>query len=182
MRVFFALMPPPAVASALAVAAASVDLPHARRLAAADLHVTLAFVGQIDAPARVACERAASAVEGTAFELVLDHAGHFERARVAWLGPRETPPALVALAANLRAALDTENQRYDPKPFRCHLTIARDARHVPLPQRLAPVHWPVREFALVESLSGSAQTRYVTRAIWPLRPACRDETASPPVQ
>lgn len=182
MRVFFALMPPPRVACALAAAAAQIRLPHARRLPAANLHVTLAFVGEIDARARAACERAAATVEGDSFELVFDRAGHFEGARVAWLGLERSPLALDALVAALRAALDAAGQRYDPKPFRCHLTIARGARAVPLPQTLAPVRWPVHEFALVESLSGSAGVRYETRAKWPLRPACRDETAPPPVQ
>ncbi len=143
---------------------------------------TRAFIGQVDAAARAGCERAAAKIEREAFELSFDHAGCFARARVAWLGLARVPPGLTALVADLRAALAAAAVRFDPAPFRCHLTIARDARAVPLPQRFAPVRWPVHEFALVESLSGSAGVRYETRAKWPLRPAHRDETAPPPVQ
>ena len=182
MRVFFALMPPPAPRAALAAAAAGAPLPQGRRVPAANLHVTLAYVGEVDAAVRARCERAAATLDGEAFDLDFDHVGCFERARVAWLGLAHTPPALTALVADLRAALAAAALPFDPKPFRCHLSFARDARAVPLPQRLAPVRWPVHEFALVESLSGSAGMRYETRAKWPLRPACRDETAPPPVQ
>jgi 2'-5' RNA ligase len=182
MRLFFALMPPPALQSALAAAAAQVHLPHGRRVPATGLHVTLAFLGQVDAAARAGCERAGATIDREAFELSFDRAGCFERTHVAWLGPVRAPPGLTDLAADLRAALAAEAVRFDPQPFRCHLTIARDARAVPLPQRFTPVRWPVHEFALVESLSGSAGVRYEIRAKWPLRPARRDETAPPPVQ
>ncbi len=182
MRAFFALMPPPSVAEALAAAAATVSLPRGRPVPVRNLHVTLAFLGRIDAAGCTACARAAATVRGEVFELSFDHAGSFERARVAWLGLAEQPAPLTALVAALRGALDAADVVYDPQPFRCHLTIARDARGVPLPQTVPPVRWPVREFALVEALSDAAGVHYEARATWPLRPVRRDETAPPPVQ
>ncbi len=128
MRVFFALMPPPAPRAALAAAAAGAPLPQGRRVPAANLHVTLAYVGEVDAAVRARCERAAATLDGEAFDLDFDHVGCFERARVAWLGLAHTPPALTALVADLRAALAAAALPFDPKPFRCHLSFARDAR------------------------------------------------------
>ena len=181
MRLFFALMPPAPVVPRLARAAADVPV-HGRRVPPANFHVTLVFVGTVDAAGYAACEQAGSRVVGTAFDLVLSRAGTFTGARVAWLGPQDPPPALGTLVADLRTALTATGIRYDPKPFRCHVTIARDVRGAPGPEALPPVAWPVREFALVESVSGSAGVRYESRVKWPLRPACRDETATSPVQ
>lgn len=182
MRVFFALMPPPMVASALAAVAAGVLGGRERAVPVANYHVTLAFVGRVDAAGLAACRDAGACVQGEPFALDLDAAGAFPRARVAWLAPAAVPPALDALVAGLRAALARAAVACDPKPFRCHLTIARDIR-APLPaQTVSRVRWPVADFALVESVSDAAGVRYETRAKWPLRPACRDETAALPVQ
>ncbi len=175
-------MPPPAVRAALAAAAHEVPLRQGRRIPASHLHVTLAFVGTIDPTARAACERAASAVAGEPFELVFERAGHFRRAGVVWLGLAAPSPALEALVARLRAALRAVAVRCDPKPFHCHLTIARAAGLAPGAPRLPAVRWSVREFALMESVADGAGVRYETRARWPLRPAARDETTSSPVR
>lgn len=182
-RLFFALMPPSAVASRLAAAAAGVRYPAGRRLPAGNLHVTLAFMGALDDPAQDACAAAAAGVTtGTPFVLDFDHAGWFQRARVAWLGPAQVPPALTALAGALRESLDAAGVAHDRQPFRCHLTIARDVDELALPQAVTPVRWTVTEFALVESVPSVAGTRYESRAKWPLRPVFRDETARPPVR
>jgi 2'-5' RNA ligase len=179
-RLFFALMPPPAVASALAAAAADVRYPAGRPLPAGNLHVTLAFMGAVDATA--CAEAAARVTTGTPFVLDFDHAGWFERARVAWLGPAQVPPALTALAGALRSSLDAAGLPCDRQAFRCHLTIARDVDALALPQAVTPVRWTVTEFALVESVRGAAGTRYESRAKWPLRPVFCGETARPPVR
>jgi len=182
MRVFFALMPEATTVAALAHAAAPLREGRGRPVPGSNYHVTLVFVGQVDAAGLAACIAAGERVDGRAFTLDFTCAGSFPRARVAWLAPAATPPALETLVAELRAALAAAGVGHDPKPFRCHLTIAREVR-APLPARaLPPVTWPVREFALVESLSDTAGVRYETRARWLLRPARRDETAPPPVQ
>jgi len=172
-RLFFALWPGAAARRALADAAGQVTLDDGRSVPPANLHVTLAFVGVVDAGQQAACVRAAGRVDAAGFALDFDRAGHFGRARVAWLGPREQPAALTALVDALRAALAGEDVPFDPKPFRCHLTIARDVARLALPQRVPVVHWDVTEFALVESVTAAAGPRYEVRARWLLRTGFR---------
>ena len=182
MRLFFALVPPPSTVAALAAVATAVRCGQCRAVPPANFHVTLTYVGRVDAAAHAACERAAQGVRAESFVLAFASSGWFERARVAWLGVTRTPDALAALVAALRAALDGAGVAYDRKAFRCHLSIAREVRVAPQPARVPAVAWSVREFALVESVSDGGGVRYVTRAKWPLRPACRDETTPSPVQ
>jgi len=182
MRVFFALMPEVATVAALAHAAAPLPEIRGRPVPRSNYHVTLVFVGQVDAAGLAACIAAGGRVDGRAFTLDFTSAGSFPRARVGWLAPTHTPAALATLVADLRSALAAAGVGHDPKPFRCHLTIARDICGPLAAQAVSPVAWPVREFALVESLSDTAGVRYEIRARWLLRPACRDETAPPPVQ
>ncbi len=168
-RLFFALWPGTAERQALAAAANCVTLEGGRRVPPSNLHVTLAFIGAVDAVGEAACLRAAGRVEAAPFALDVDRVGHFPRARVAWLGLGEPPAALTALVATLRARLAEEAVNFDPRPFRCHVTIARDVLQLSLPQRAPAVHWPVTEFALVESVTRAAGPRYEVRAGWLLR-------------
>jgi len=172
-RLFFALWPGAAERQALEAAARCVALEGGRRIPPAHLHVTLAFIGAVDAAGQAACIRAAGQVEAVPFALDIDRAGHFSRARVAWLGPGEEPAALTALVAALRARLAGEGVSFDPRPLRCHLSIARDVMRLALPQRVPGVHWQVTEFVLVESVTLAAGPRYEVRARWLLRTGFR---------
>ena len=172
-RLFFALWPGTAERRALAAAAQCVTLEDGRRVPPSNLHVTLAFIGAVDAPGQAACLRAAGRVEAEPFALDVDRVGHFPRARVAWLGIGEQPAALATLVSTLRARLAEEAVPFDPRPFRCHVTLARAVVRLALPQRVPAVHWPVTEFALVESVTRAAGPRYEVRAGWLLRTGFR---------
>jgi len=172
-RLFFALWPGTAERRALDAAARSVSLEDGWRVPPANLHVTLAFIGTVDAAGLAACLRAAGRVEAEPFALDVDRLGHFPRARVAWLGLGEEPVALTALVAALRARLVDAAVSFDPRPFRCHVSIARAVARLALPQRVPEVHWQVTEFALVESVALATGPRYEVRARWLLRTGFR---------
>jgi 2'-5' RNA ligase len=158
-RLFFALVPPPAVRARIAQAAAAVEQAHpsgGRLLKPDRYHVTLRFLGDFDPlpPSLPGAARAAGdASKLRRFGLRLDHAGSFGRNGVRWLGG---PPndALQALWSELGDALARQGVRVLREGFVPHLTIARDARaplaHVPI----EPISWPVDGFALIESRPG----------------------------
>lgn len=181
-RLFFALWPPAATRLALASLAATHAPARARRTHPDDLHLTLVFVGEVEPRLADACAEVAAGVAGDAFELAIDTFGCFRRARIAWLGPRATPLALGALVDTLRAGLAAAAVPFDARPFRPHVTIAREARPTGADAAVPTVAWPVTDFSLVESVAGARAARYEVRASWPLRPAARCETARPPVR
>lgn len=94
-------------------------------------HVTLAFLGEVDeAGVRDAMAALDEACAGrAAVGLAPDGLGTFGRPRDAtlWLGLRPAPE-LLALADDVRAALDACGVAYDRKAFRPHITLARRAR------------------------------------------------------
>lgn len=98
------------------------------------------------------------------FNLCLDVAGEFPRARVWWLGTSRPPAQLLELQsrlmAPLRGRIRDEHGGYSP-----HLTIRRDARHIDA-QAVRPIDWRVRDFVLVRSQPSGA---YEVIATWPLR-------------
>ncbi|MGH8271473.1 MAG: RNA 2',3'-cyclic phosphodiesterase [Gammaproteobacteria bacterium] len=169
-RLFFALWPDVATRTAIGRATRQA-LRHAggRPVAPENYHLTLAFLGEQPAALLPAIREAAAAFVPPRGELRLDRLGHFERARVLWLGSARTPPALRRTARALweaLAALDIARERH---AFAAHLTLARKVDRLPaVPIRA--VSWRYDGFALVESLTGAQESRYRVIARWPQTP------------
>lgn len=166
-RLFFALWPDEAAREALAAASRRLAARcGGRPVPAANLHLTLVFLGEVD-PGRIpALRRAAQAAPGEGFTLVLDLVGAFRRAGVAWAGCRRPPPELLALQADLERRVRAAGFACDERAFAPHLTLARKVRD-PVEVGEAPaVAWRVGAFALVESARGEGG--YRTLAEWPL--------------
>ena len=150
-RLFVALWPGDAERAAVGAAAqAWTWSAGARPVAMPKLHLTLHFLGphpetRFDALAEAVDMRWAPA------ELVLDRTERWSNG-VAVLLPSVVPPALTALQHLLGRSLERIGLKPEPRPWRPHVTLARDARGSKAPEHFAPVRWPVAGHALVESL------------------------------
>ena len=108
-------------------------LPGARWLAANGLHLTLAFIGEVDERSRRSIEAALSEVRAAPIPLSLRGLGHFPSEgppRVLWAGPSPVR-ALSALSIRVRDALVSAGlapERRKPVP---HVTLARFRRTPP---------------------------------------------------
>lgn len=168
-RAFFALDPPAAVKAALG--AWQIRWLQAWRQSRPEgLHLTLAFLGEMDEASlrRAQALGAAVAARHQSFDVRTAGLGGFpsERAaRILWLG-FDPCPALDALVADLRRELRAENLPCDPKPFRAHLTLARAGEGGGrVPDRAPePMAWQVRALTLLRSEGG----RYAAIEAWTL--------------
>ena len=174
-RLFFALWPDAALRMRIATAVAGLErdnAPGGRRLNPDRYHLTLQFLGDFQ-PLRPsvldAAIVAAEAVRLPAFDLVLDRAGSFPRAGVCWFGASAPPDTLQQLWNDLGRELTSARvQVKSASAFSPHLTVLRDV-HKPLPPTpIEPLTWPVREFVLVDSVSG-AHPAYRLLGRWPLQ-------------
>ena len=136
-RTFVALWPQAEAAHRLGDQAAGiVACAGARCLPARDLHLTLAFIGELPGDAlsplgqQIAGQLRAAGVRlpGPHDSVAFDQVGSFRGANVAWLGLSQPPPWLAPLAQAVRDALDAAGVSYDRKPFVPHLTVARGVR------------------------------------------------------
>jgi 2'-5' RNA ligase len=117
-----------------------------------NLHITLAFLGQVDGGQFDAIVAAARGVHAQRFMLRLNEPGYWTHNHVAWLGATQVPEELKTMVAELRAVLVHAGIGFDPKPFVPHVTLVRNAR--PPKEEwptLNPVDWPVTGFALISS-------------------------------
>jgi 2'-5' RNA ligase len=167
-RLFFALWPDDATRDALAKAAASIDVREGRRVQPANLHLTLAFLGNVPSAAQTALMAAEPAPGAAGFALDVGLAGWWRASRVAWLAPLAEPPALHALHAAVNHAATAVGLAIERRAYRPHVTIARHLRRAPRGREAFEIHWQVTDFVLVESLHADAGGRYEVRRRWPL--------------
>lgn len=170
-RRFFALWPDAPARAALAhLAADIVRNADGRAPTEANLHLTLAFVGDV-APDRQDALRAAGndAAAGIApFTLVLDRLGGFRDAGIAWIGTAEAPPGLTDLALRLARGLAAGGFAVDRRAYAPHLTLARKCLAPPRAMPAARIAWEVRELTLVASVLRRGGPEYRIESRWPL--------------
>jgi 2'-5' RNA ligase len=158
MRCFVACWPDEATRARLDQAARDAHQRHpdARRMRAGNLHLTLAFIGELSSSQAPAVVEALERLAVERFDWRVDHIGRFEGARVLWAGgPPE--PRLIELAEHVRAELTGLRVRFDQKRFAAHVTLLRD---LPASRRgatenaaqaIEPFAWPIGEALLVAS-------------------------------
>ncbi len=168
-RLFFALWPEEGVSRHLASLGRHLASAYAGRLLPVEnLHLTLAFLGSVDAAGRACAEQAAAQVNAGRFELVLDQVGWWRRPQVLWVGTDVVPEALLELVAGLRRRLQGCPVQRDDRPYQVHLTLMRKVRHGPVPYSIEPLHWPVKRFALVSSDTLPGGSEYTVLRSWDL--------------
>jgi RNA 2',3'-cyclic 3'-phosphodiesterase len=170
-RLFFALWPDePQRAALMRAARKALRACGGRPVPAANLHLTLCFLGSVPA-VRVAelegvARRVATGWSPPAPPVSLD----FERLEH-WVRPQllcalaaaAAPPATFAaqsLARALGDAVAAAGFAPDLKPFRAHVTLARKVVKAGFDERIRPVHWEFDAFALVESRTLAAGPLY----------------------
>lgn len=186
-RTFIAVRLPDEIRAQLALQIETLKprLPAAVRwIAPESLHLTLAFLGELDA-ARLAEAEGATAVaarEGGPFTLRLTNLGIFGPARsprVIWAGVSGDIAALGNLQDRLATELELRGFPHEDRPFSPHLTLARIKEPLPLDAartlpdllRSAPAEhgtWQVHELCVMKSELARSGARYTCLHAYPL--------------
>lgn len=176
-RLFFALWPAPELQQAMAGHARRVlEGRRARFIPTESLHLTLAFLGEVDADTRQRAEYVATGLSAEAFTLIIDRMGYWARRGLLWAGPAHPPPGLEELASVLGQGLQAEcGLPRDKRAFRAHLTLARKVPKLPPRMVIEPLVWPVERFVLVASELDRKGPTYTLLREWPLPKAVESE-------
>ena len=167
MRLFLALWPAGEARDALAQVAESLaQLAFGKPVPAGKIHLTLAFLGEVEPKRLDAVRQAAGEIRALPFELVLDGVGAFRNARIAWAGSSEPPGELVRLQSGLERALRARGFVLDERPFATHVTLARKIALVVPRAPIPPIRWRASEYVLARSETGTG--RYSVLESWPL--------------
>jgi 2'-5' RNA ligase len=181
-RLFFALWPTPALAERLAALAETCQAScGGRTMRRETLHLTLAFIGELEearlpalraaVAALFAADRAASAQPALppAFTLHLDQLGYWPHNHILWTGCSAPGAAVMALAAALAAALQAAGFALEARAFLPHVTLLRNAQTAALPA-MPLLPWPAHEVLLVRSDLSAGHAAYEVIDRWALLP------------
>jgi len=157
-------------------------IPGARWQSAAQMHLTLRFIGEVDGAAFREIGDALADVEAEAFSLSLEGVGRFPprgRVRILWAGVAQNP-ALLRLRERTEAVITDLGFEPEGRNYAPHVTLARFASRAPQHrlQEFVSYHgvfssgpFPVRSFELFSSRLGAAGAHYEVEASYPLLPA-----------
>lgn len=164
-RLFFALVPDAAVRRQVHELQQQLA-GSGRAVAAANLHVTLAFLGMHEAAVIPEVCAIAARLEFPRCRVVLDRLGQFGRGRVLWLGAGTVPQPLHEFQLALVNALTAAGIGHDPKPWKFHLTLYRRLRKPPPTLGPVAIEWPLNGFELIESVGSKNGVEYRSIAKW----------------
>ncbi|MGB6487094.1 MAG: RNA 2',3'-cyclic phosphodiesterase [Steroidobacteraceae bacterium] len=160
-RLFFALWPDAAMREAMVHATREAARARGGRpVPAANLHITLAFLGSV--PERrlpELAEVARAAVEPlwdassrvSPPEVAFDRLEYWRAAHLLCALPAEAPALVAVLARKLQDLLLAGGFAPDLKPFRLHVTVARKVMRPRAVGKMHPVVWRFTDLALIES-------------------------------
>lgn len=125
-----------------------------------DLHLTLAFIGNLADDVGFDLSASIAKLTFRPFAVQLDTLGFFPEAGVVWIGTHKTPQTLADLADRVRALLDQMSVAYDRRPLVPHLTLLRGVKSFAT-QKITPTRWRIASIALYRSDPAPRASRYV---------------------
>jgi 2'-5' RNA ligase len=169
LRLFFGVWPPaPAAAALHGWAVATQATVGGRAITTANIHMTLAFLGQLPAERLEHAIAAGRRVRGDYTALLLTEARYWPRSRIVWVGPKTTPAPLAGLAAELQRELAALGFQLDERELVAHVTLLRDVPRLRGLPDLPEVEWPITEFVLARSVTASTGSVYTILERFPL--------------
>lgn len=169
VRLFFALVPDTSVRLAFGeLARAVARRSRGRSISAEHLHLTLAFLGDVPAPAMAALHTVGNALPRAGATLVFDTLGAWRASGVAWVAPAIVPSAITDLHAALAAGLARAGFGLEERAFRPHVTLARRCVQPQPRTRCDPLRWRADRLCLVGSELQPEGPVYREIATWPL--------------
>ncbi|MFV0278911.1 MAG: RNA 2',3'-cyclic phosphodiesterase [Parahaliea sp.] len=171
MRVFFGIEPGQEAALAISDWRDRQFGPCGRPVSVANLHMTLAFGGELPNTAVDSlCDATDHWVDGSdipAVTLELDQTGYWQVPGIYWLGPSRWPPALEAQVRKLRQLLVGAGARRERRSFQPHVTLFRNCDPAPpMPAQTPAITLRQREIALFESRRLRGSVAYHVLAAW----------------
>jgi len=171
LRVFFALWPGAGARDALsALARDTAAQTEGRAASTRNLHLTLAFLGDVAAARLAALEAIGRAVASAVppFALTLDRIGAFGDGGIAWAGTSAPPRDLERLVQSLTGALAKEGFPTERRAFHPHVTLARHCRRPAGSGTVVSIAWRVEQITLHASELSPHGPRYRELGVWPL--------------
>lgn len=166
-RFFFALWPDAVTRQKLDNVNQSIKLQGVRKLKPSNLHVTLLYMGQLDADVLTEITHQANEIRSPAFSLKFDSLEYWRKPRTICLTSSEQPQSLLDLVEKLVKIVERYPVHLHNRPYRAHVTLMRKAKQA-YPACPEVIPWLANDYVLVESISTPNGIVYEVVARWSL--------------
>ena len=168
-RLFFAAWPAPEVQHALhRIGEEAQRECGGRAIQERNIHLTLVFLGNVERVRLPQLKAIAAGIVAVPCDLTFDRVEYWRHNRILWAGVERCPASLLALVSGLSLGLRAIGLDPDSRPYLPHITLLREARRAPMGSRVTEIAWPVRDFALIESVERGKGRVYEVLRRWPL--------------
>jgi len=125
-----------------------------------NLHLTLQFLGYLEANEHKCLEQKMLQTFVQSFSLRFDLYGHFKSSQTLWLGCSTYPRELTRLVNHLKSIAESCGTKTQDQVFKPHVTLFKKVEKAEFPDVPFIVNWRAREFHLIESVPHENTTRY----------------------
>ncbi len=140
-----------------------------RLVPAANLHITLAFFGQVSNKIQRKLEKRIAALHKPPFSVTLDQLSHWQKPRILCLSGASKDKGLLQIVQECQLLAADLHLHHSEHVFTAHITLARKAQHRPVLQiPLKPLLIQPDAIHLFESKSGPQGVEYPILASWPV--------------
>lgn len=166
-KLFLALWPDASTRQRVATLIDRLNAASCKKVAPANIHVTLVFIGRVQDEKVPEIIRQISAVAVQPFVLQFDRLSYWRKPKILSLTSHQPPDAIQQLVEQLTAAVAACEIATEDRPYIPHVTLARHAAKKP-ELDFAPVIWKADAVCLVESITNTDGTHYQVLQSWAL--------------
>jgi len=166
-RLFFALWPSDATRKSVGQFSQRIKARDLKIVKADNLHVTLVFLGNVDAQTERVIRQKASSIRAQAFILNFNQLAFWHKPRVLCLLSQLVDPQLLVLVGALMQIAEQSTIKIEDRPYRPHITLVRKAQ-VLVNANVPAIQWYAGSFCLVESCSTPEGVQYRVVQQWML--------------
>ena len=164
-RLFFALWPDESTRAACAQLTRQLS-DAGRPVTAANLHVTVLFLGHVNEVQQQAMLLAARQLKPESMRICFDRLAYWKKPAIVCLdASAQTDPNLLSLVDNLKLAASQNGIAVEQRPYVPHVSLLRKAKFLP-PLQFEPIIWQSQSFCLVESCSTPGGVEYRLLQRW----------------
>ena len=164
-RLFFALWPANETRKQIDKINQSINSKGLKKVKCDNLHVTLIFLGNVDAESEALIRQSMKNISVQPFALYFDQLALWRKPRILCLATQQYDQQLLTLVDAIKKELEQCSLIMEDRIYKPHITLARKARRL-IDINVQPIEWQVQSFCLVESLSTPRGVHYQVLQRW----------------
>lgn len=164
-KLFFALWPSNKVRKKMEMVNQSIKENGIKKVKPDNLHVTLVFLGNVDAESEVMIRESVEHINVQPFVLYFDQLDYWRKPRILCLSTQQYDPQLLVLVNALKSRVEPCGVKTEERPYKPHITLARKA-HKLININVLPIEWQAHAFCLVQSSSTTNGIHYQVLQRW----------------